>query len=96
VSGRCDSRSVCARISVMTENELIAQLYAWDDGPNTLYGNHTRAVETAHIILNGELTLTMDGESRIYRAGDRCDVPANAIHSANMGPRGCRYLISER
>ena len=53
-------------------------------------------METAHIILRGEMTLTMDGTSITYRAGGRCDVPANAVHSAIMGPKGCRYLIGER
>ena len=94
----------CTIIPVMTDNELVAQLrsegflhtYVWEDGPHTRYGGHTHAVETTHIILRGELTLTMDGESKTYRAGDRCDVPANAVHSAKMGPRGCRYLIGER
>jgi len=31
-----------------------------------------------------------------YGAGERCDVPAGAVHSAEMGPAGCRYLIGER
>ena len=60
------------------------------------YPIHTRATETAHVILNGELTLTMAGESRTYRVGDRCDVAAGAVHSVRMGPGGCRYLIGER
>ena len=33
---------------------------------------------------------------RTYRAGERCDVPAQAVHSARMGPQGCRYLIGEK
>ena len=88
----------------MQENELIAQLqregfsraYAWEDGPHTRYPDHTHLTETAHIVLSGEMTLTMNGVSTTYRAGDRCDVPANAVHSAIMGSRGCRYLIGER
>jgi mannose-6-phosphate isomerase-like protein (cupin superfamily) len=88
----------------MVENEHAAQLrregflrvYAWEDGPNTRYAEHTHAGETAHIILSGEMMLTLNGKSRTYRAGERCDVPANAVHSAIMGPRGCRYLIGER
>lgn len=36
------------------------------------------------------------GESRSYRPGERCDVPAGAVHSASMGPEGCRYLIGEK
>jgi hypothetical protein len=38
----------------------------------------------------------MSGVSKTYSSGDRCDVPANAVHSALMGPEGCRYLIGER
>jgi hypothetical protein len=56
----------------------------------------TTPVETAHIILDGELTLIMAGRSTTYRAGERCDVPAGAMHAARMGPSGCRYLIGEK
>jgi mannose-6-phosphate isomerase-like protein (cupin superfamily) len=60
------------------------------------YPDHTHRTVTAHIILNGEMTLSMAGQTKTYHAGERCDVPANAVHSAIMGPRGCRYLIGER
>ena len=68
----------------------------WQDAPGTLYPEHTHAQETAHIILSGEMTLTMNGRTMTYRAGGRCDVPAGTVHSAKMGPQGCRYLIGER
>ncbi len=42
------------------------------------------------------MTLSTAGETRTYRAGERCDVPAGAAHSARMGPRGCRYLVGEK
>ncbi len=88
----------------MDARELAEQLrregfehtYTWEDGPHAFYADHTHPTLTAHIILEGEMTLTMAGESRTYRAGDRCDVPAGAVHSARMGPRGCRYLIGEK
>ena len=70
--------------------------YVWKDGPNAFYPDHTHAVETAHIILDGEMTLTQGGEARTFSAGARCDVPAGAAHSAKMGPRGCKYLIGEK
>ena len=92
------------RIAAMNEEERVAQLvnegfshtYVWEDVPNARYPNHTHGVDTAHIILSGEMTLTMDGVTRTYRVGERCDVPANAVHSARMGPKGCRYLIGEK
>jgi cupin domain len=70
--------------------------YVWQDGPNAFYPDHAHAVETAHIILDGEMTLTQRGEAHTYGGGERCDVPAGAVHSAKMGPRGCRYLIGEK
>jgi mannose-6-phosphate isomerase-like protein (cupin superfamily) len=78
------------------ESEGFSHTYVWQDGPNAHYPDHTHAALTAHIILDGEMTLTMGGESNTYRVGDRCDVPAGAVHSARMGPRGCRYLVGEK
>lgn len=78
------------------ESEGFAHTYVWQDGPHAHYPDHTHAGLTAHIILDGEMTLAMAGESKAYRVGDRCDVPAGAVHSARMGPRGCRYLVGEK
>lgn len=88
----------------MNVDQLIEQLHAegfghtyiWQDGPHASYPDHTHATETAHIILEGEMTLTMAGQHATYRAGERCDVPAAAVHAAKMGPAGCRYLIGEK
>ncbi len=88
----------------LSEAELRKQLvsegfqdtYVWQDGPQAFYSDHTHAGLTAHIILDGEMTLTMDGKSQTFRVGDRCDVPAGAVHSAKMGPKGCRYLVGEK
>jgi mannose-6-phosphate isomerase-like protein (cupin superfamily) len=78
------------------EREGFTHTYIWQDGPNTVYPEHTHAMETAHIIVSGEITLTINGRVETYRAGGRCDVPAKAVHTAKMGPNGCRYLIGER
>ncbi len=88
----------------MDEKELEKQLdregfrhtFIWQDSPNAFYPEHAHETETAHIILNGEMTLTMNGRIETYRTGARCDVPAGAMHSAKIGPTGCRYLIGER
>ena len=77
-------------------DEGFTHAYVWQDAPNAHYPDHTHADETAHIVLSGELTLSMAGKTQTYLAGNRCDVPAGAVHSARMGPNGCRYLIGER
>jgi mannose-6-phosphate isomerase-like protein (cupin superfamily) len=70
--------------------------YVWQDGPEAYYPDHTHVGETAHIILDGEMTLAQGGLAQTYSAGQRCDVPAGAVHSARMGPSGCLYLIGEK
>jgi quercetin dioxygenase-like cupin family protein len=77
-------------------SEGFRHTYVWEDGPDCRYADHTHAVETAHIILEGEMTLTMGGRSTTYCVGERCDVPAGSVHAARMGPAGCRYLIGEK
>jgi mannose-6-phosphate isomerase-like protein (cupin superfamily) len=77
--------------------EGFRRTYVWHDPANTFYPDHTHDVDTAHIILDGEMTLTCRGRTQTYSAGERPpDVPARAVHSARMGPKGCRYLIGER
>ena len=83
-------------LSRQLQAEGFSHTYVWQDAPGAFYSDHTHATETAHIILSGAMTLTMQGKSATYSAGDRCDVPAGAVHSARMGPSGCRYLIGER
>ena len=87
-----DERTLAKKL----EQEGFRHTYVWEDGPSAHYPDHTHETETAHIILRGEMTLTTGGESRAFHEGDRCDVPARAVHSARMGPKGCRYLIGER
>jgi len=84
------------KLTEQLRSEGFGHTFVWQDGADAFYPDHTHASETAHIILAGEMTLTMDGQAATYRAGDRCDVPAGAVHSARMGPQGCRYLIGEK
>ena len=76
--------------------EGFSHTYVWQDRPHAFYPEHTHPTETAHIILEGEMTLVMDGQTHTFRAGERCDVPAGTGHSVKMGPAGCRYLIGEK
>ena len=78
------------------EAEGFAHTFVWHDHPHAFYPDHTHAGLTAHIILDGEMTLTMNGESHTCAVGQRCDVPAGTTHSARMGPSGCRYLVGEK
>ncbi len=82
------------------ENKLrqegFSNFFVWRDDPNAYYPDHTHLTATAHAILEGEMTLTSNGKTQTFKAGDRCDVPAHTIHSARIGPHGCQYLIGEK
>ncbi|HXJ05034.1 MAG TPA: cupin domain-containing protein [Candidatus Acidoferrum sp.] len=84
------------QLAMQLEREGFGNTYVWQDGPGAFYPEHAHEKETAHIILRGELTLSMDGRTETYCAGQRCDVPPRTVHAAKIGPRGCRYLIGER
>lgn len=85
-----------AQLESSLRTEGFTVIYVWRDDPEAFYPDHTHSKLTAHIVLDGQMTLTMDGKAETYHAGDRCDVPAGAIHSALMGPRGCQYLVGEK
>lgn len=85
-----------AELEKQLHSEGFRRTYVWQDGPGAFYPDHTHPTETAHVILDREMTVATGGETRTCRAGERCDVPAGAVHSAGMGPRGCRYLIGEK
>lgn len=78
------------------EAEGFSHTFAWQDAPHAFYPDHEHNALTAHVVLEGEMTLTMQGHQKTYRAGERCDVPAGAVHSARMGPSGCRYIVGEK
>jgi quercetin dioxygenase-like cupin family protein len=78
------------------EAEGFARTFVWQDAPGAHYPDHTHQGPTAHIILDGEMTITMKSSPQTYRSGGRCDVPAGAIHSARIGPHGCRYIVGEK
>ena len=86
-----------ARASQETlREEGFSRTFAWSDGPGAYYPDHTHPGTTAHIILKGEMTVTSDGRTRTYKAGERFDVPAGTVHSARTGPQGCSYIVGEK
>lgn len=78
------------------KNEGFEKVYVWQDGPGVSYPNHEHSVTAAHIILDGEMTLTVNGNTHILKAGSRFDVLAGTVHEAKMGPNGCKYMIGEK
>jgi len=85
-----------AALEAQLQREGFKETYVWEDAPHASYPDHTHPTETAHVILDGEMTLTVKGQSVTYKTGERVDVSAGEVHAARMGPQGCRYLIGEK
>lgn len=66
------------------------------DPPNHSYPDHKHDQIYAHIVLKGEMWLTVEGKKHFLKTGDRFDVPKGVVHSAKIGPKGCTYLIGEK
>jgi quercetin dioxygenase-like cupin family protein len=75
--------------------EGFGHTYVVQDARDARYPDHTHPTATAHVILEGEMTITSQGQTQIFRPGGRFDVPANTVHSARVGPEGCRYIVGE-
>jgi quercetin dioxygenase-like cupin family protein len=83
-------------LSQLLRAEGFVNAYVWQDDPDAFHPDHTHVGDSAHIVLAGEMSLTINGQTRTYRSGERCDVAAGTTHSARIGLRGCRYLIGEK
>lgn len=87
----------------MNEKDAVAKLraegyghvFVWEDGPGAVYPDHTHPGQSAHIVVRGEISLTTAKGTVTCGPGDRFDVDAGEVHSARVGPRGCRYVIGE-
>ena len=83
-------------IKAQLEGEGFCGIFTHTDRPGARYPDHTHSGITAHVVLDGEITVTSEGKTETYRAGDRFDVPSGTVHSARVGPAGCRYMIGEK
>ena len=59
-------------------------------------GVHTHPFDVRAKVLLGEITLTFDGTSRTYRAGDVFTMTAGCEHAEHCGPAGITYTVGRK
>jgi quercetin dioxygenase-like cupin family protein len=64
--------------------------------PNQLNPDHTHGFDARIMVLAGEITITPDGQAKVYRPGDHWLTPAQAIHAELAGPEGVAIIIGRR
>ena len=61
--------------------------------PNASIGRHTHPGPEAGYVMEGEMTLMIDGQPpKVVKAGESYQVPAGAIHDAKSGEKGTKVL----
>ena len=64
--------------------------------PNRRNPEHTHPFDVLALVLEGDITLTVDGKTSIYRAGDEFSMKAGCPHTEDIGPNGVKYLVGRR
>ncbi|HEV2216255.1 MAG TPA: cupin domain-containing protein [Candidatus Dormibacteraeota bacterium] len=72
--------------------------YAWWNGPHDRYAPHSHSYEKVLYCVEGSITFVLEnsGEELLLNAGDRMVLPAGTVHSAVVGPRGCKCIEGQR
>ena len=64
--------------------------------PDRRNPEHSHPFDVLALVLEGEIALTVDGETSTYRAGDEFSMKAGCPHIESIGPAGVRYLVGRR
>jgi quercetin dioxygenase-like cupin family protein len=64
--------------------------------PNVATQPHVHAFDARVLVVAGELTLTSEGQSHTYRAGETFEMAAGCLHSEQYGPEGATLLLGRK
>ena len=64
--------------------------------PMLTVAEHAHPFDVRALVLNGEITLTVEGVEYAYREGDIFVLPAGHRHAEAAGPAGVDYLVGRR
>lgn len=78
------------------KEEKFDELWVQTDPPGRLYEAHSHPVDTAHVVLEGSMTVWVGEKDHVVKVGERLDVAKQVTHTATIGPEGCKFLIGIR
>ena len=65
-------------------------------GANKVVDEHDHPFDARLLILEGELTITSEGNTTTYRTGDEFSMAAGCRHVEQSGSEGARYIVGRR
>ena len=71
----------------ITTDSVMANFVTFE--PNAVADMHHHSEQQIAIIVSGELTFTVGGETRVMTAGDLVVIPPHVPHGGFAGPDGC-------
>ncbi|MEZ4103916.1 MAG: cupin domain-containing protein [Candidatus Paceibacterota bacterium] len=78
------------------EKEGFITIYEESETSGATHETHIHPYNVALFVTEGVLKVTINGETKELKAGDRVDIPANTQHSAVAGTDGCQYVVGEK
>lgn len=64
--------------------------------PNCHNAEHAHAWDVHALVLEGDITITVDGNPHTYKAGEEFVMATGCKHTEQVGPQGVRYLVGRR
>ena len=92
----------------MDEQKIIDDLTAegydhvwiYEAPPGEVDEEHQHDYDTRLVILQGDIQIISEMGGAItnmkYVQGQTVEIPRNELHSAKVGPGGCRYIVAEK
>jgi quercetin dioxygenase-like cupin family protein len=64
--------------------------------PGQFNPTHSHPFEVRAMVLDGEITLTYDGATHVYRSGDVFSMAPGCEHAEQVGGAGVSYMVGRR
>ena len=64
--------------------------------PKWQLGIHEHPFEVKALVVEGDITIVIDGLSKIYKAGEIFHLEFKQPHAESYGPEGVKYLASRK
>lgn len=64
--------------------------------PDTVLATHTHPFAVKALVIQGQLWLGVNGQTRALQAGDRFELDRDIPHDERYGPEGATYWVARR
>ncbi|MCP5368657.1 MAG: cupin [Hyphomicrobiales bacterium] len=64
--------------------------------PSMVLDGHSHDFHVRALVTAGEISITVDGDTRRYGVGDLFTMDAGRVHSESVGPRGVTFVVGRR